>query len=141
MKEASDILSAMKKATIFDIFLISFFALPFIFNTWVDVFTKVGLPQKGINRSLVALFIMYIIFLFIMYVGGRSEKQKALAKDQIMAYLQAKGFVMISYQRVRLKINQSYTDQFLEQVIDHYPKDFRRAKLKGERAGIRSPGC
>jgi hypothetical protein len=43
---------------------------------------------------------------------------------------------MMSFGRVREKINSSYEDSFLESLIEAYPNDLRRATLKGRKKGV-----
>lgn len=136
MEKISDILNTIKRATAFDLFLISFFALPFVFSAWLDICTKLNWGKAEKTWSLVVLLALYIFGVILMYFGNRAEKQRRLAKDQIIGYLQSKNFTMISFDRVRQKINQAHSNKFLEQVIEDFPQELRRAKLKGNKPGL-----
>jgi hypothetical protein len=54
----------------------------------------------------------------------------------ITNYLNALGKRMVSFEKVREKINSTYSDSFLLDLIDRTPERFRRATLKGNKRGI-----
>lgn len=132
----SEIMSTIKKATAFDIFLISFFALPFVFDAWIGVFTKIGANPSQIFWSLVVLFTLYIIAVIVLGFDNYNKKRKEIAKDLIVGYIQAKGYKMISFRRVRQEFSPDYSDEFLEKLIQEFPKEVRRTRLKGDKPGI-----
>ena len=53
-----------------------------------------------------------------------------IARDQIINYLKANEFTMISLERIRENINPRYTDEFLERLPQYFPNDLRRARLR-----------
>ena len=128
--DVSNIMSTIKKATAFDIFLISFFILPFIFKAWIEVFTKIGWDSLQIFWSLVVLFVFYVFVVIILVVDNRNKKRKEIAKDLIVGYLVGKGIPRISFNKVRKEFNPKYTDEFLESLLQEYPREIRRVKLK-----------
>jgi hypothetical protein len=132
----SEIMSTIKKATAFDIFLISFFALPFVFSAWIEVFTKVGWKAVQIYWSLVILFALYVLAVIVLIVDNNNKKRKEIAKDLILGYLQGKGYKMMSFNRIRQELNPTYNDEFLEKLIQEFPKVIRRTKLKGDKPGV-----
>jgi hypothetical protein len=52
-------------------------------------------------------------------------------------YLSDKDFAMVSFERIRKNINSEYSDELLLQLVDHLPKKFRRARLKGNKLGLK----
>lgn len=132
----SELMTTIKKATAFDIFLISFFALPFVFERWIGVLKKIGANIEQILWSLVILFAFYIITVVILVVDNHSKKRKEIAKDLILGYLQAKDFKMMSFKRIRQKFNSNYSDDFLVKLVQEFPKEIRMAKLKDGKPGI-----
>jgi hypothetical protein len=62
--------------------------------------------------------------------------QDEIARDQILDYLDQRGYRMTSFDRVRRRINETYEDSFLEGLIRTYPDYFRPARLKGGKAGL-----
>lgn len=132
----SEIMSTIKKATAFDIFLISFFALPFVFDGWINVLTKIGANPCQIFWSLAGLFLLYVIAVIVLVFDNYSKKRKEIAKDLIVGYLQSKNYKMMSFERIKEKLNSSYSNEFLEKLVQEFPKEIRRAKLKGDKPGI-----
>jgi hypothetical protein len=43
---------------------------------------------------------------------------------------------MMSFDRVRDTIDESYEDSFLDSVVDACPNDLRRATLRGPKKGV-----
>jgi hypothetical protein len=62
-------------------------------------------------------------------VAWRSHKLK-IARDQILAYLRANQFTMVSLQGIQESINSKYDNDFLLSLPDYFPNQLRRAKLR-----------
>jgi hypothetical protein len=71
----------------------------------------------------------------IVSVTGR-DADFALMARHITNYLVANRFQMVSFARIRERINAGYRDEDLRRLIDRSPDSFRRARLKGGREGI-----
>ena len=136
MKEYSAILKALKEVSIFDVFLVTFLLLPFIFEKWLAVLEKIGITETQKFWSLVAILAFYVIGVITMLVGNSRSMKRAVAKNQIIAYLQSKQFTLVSFASIRERINQSYDDEFLESLTVAFPQELRRAKLKGDKRGL-----
>jgi nucleoside 2-deoxyribosyltransferase len=54
----------------------------------------------------------------------------------IQNYLRHNNFDMMSFDRIRQRINASYTNEMLLKLIDERPDKFKRALLKGGKDGI-----
>lgn len=54
----------------------------------------------------------------------------------ILDYLNQRGFQMISFDRLRRRIDENLTDEQLGELIDRNPSVFRRATLRGKRPGL-----
>lgn len=65
----------------------------------------------------------------------RMEKELEGAALQIMSYLNHNKFNMMSFERVRERIDGSYSDEFLLSLIKRFPDRFRRATPKGAKPG------
>ena len=138
MKEYSPavILKAVKEASPFDLFLISFLLLPFVFNAWLGILDKLQATQSQKVWSLVAVLVLYIVGLVTMLVGSTRTRKRETARDLILTYLQDKSYTMMGFDRVRERINSSYADDFLASVITEFPRQLRFARLKGGRVGV-----
>jgi len=135
MKEIDSILKVLKRASIFDIFLISFVLLPFVFQAWMKIFKDLDFQASTIEKFLGGIAVLYVIFILLMFTGSGKAKRRELAKDQILGYLQSKNNMMMSFERIRERINTTYSDRFLDSVIDSFPTDLRHARLKGSKSG------
>lgn len=130
------ILKAVKEASPFDLFLISFLLLPFVFNAWLGVLEKLDVTTEAKICSLAAVVIFYVIALLAMLAGSTRARKRETARDQILTYLQEKQFTMVSFEKVRERINSGYSDEFLSSVVTEFPRQLRFARLKGKRAGV-----
>ncbi len=54
----------------------------------------------------------------------------------ILAYLDQRGYQMVSYERIRQRIGLELTDDALDSLIRENPKVFRHAVLKGGKRGL-----
>ncbi|MEL7116174.1 MAG: toll/interleukin-1 receptor domain-containing protein [Pseudomonadota bacterium] len=59
------------------------------------------------------------------------------ATNEILAYLNARGFSMVSNARIRDKISADYSDAFLQELRDRKRHVFRLAVLKGGKIGLK----
>ena len=130
------ILDTLKKASPFDLFLVSFLLLPFVADAWIGVMDKLGLSQTARYCGLGIVVVAYAIGVIAMLQGNSRAKNREIARDQIIQYLTSKNFEMMSFDRVRKNINKAYTDEFLESLIGHFPNEVRKARLKGSKPGI-----
>ncbi|MGB0496113.1 MAG: hypothetical protein ACPGJI_07135 [Kangiellaceae bacterium] len=130
------ILNTLKEASPFDLFLISFLLLPFVFDAWVGVLTKLEFSESSKYSVLAIVLVGYVIGVISMLVGANRSKERAVAKNQIIQYLTSKEFEMMSFERIRKNINLSYSDHFLDKLPVYFPNDLRKAKLKGAKPGL-----
>ena len=126
-------LSVIRRASIFDIFLVSFFILPFVANQWLGIVEKMDWP-KGL--SMVLLLLAYVLGVVLMFIGATRSGRYETAKVAIITYLEAKDFEMMGYDRIRERINASYDDAFLDSLPGRFPGELRPARLEGGKAGI-----
>lgn len=132
----ASVLHALKKASSFDVFLISFIALPFVFNAWLGIADKLQISRNGRLWLLSVVLILYAAGMVAMFVGNSRMRQREIARDQIIGYLASKGYTMVSFEKIRSRINREYADAFLANLPMFFPDVLRRARLKGGRPGI-----
>lgn len=56
--------------------------------------------------------------------------------NAILNYLDQRGYQMVSYDRIRRRIDAELGDAALDKLVDSNPKLFRHAVLKGEKKGL-----
>lgn len=130
------ILNTLKETSPFDVFLISFLLLPFVFEAWVGVLEKLEFDISAKYWSLTIILVGYIIGVISMLHGTNKQKEREAARDQIIQYLTRKERKMMSFERIRSNINQAYTDAFLEKLPSCFPSLIGKAKLKGGKPGL-----
>ena len=130
------ILKTLKEASPFDLFLISFLLLPFVFDAWLGVTEKLQWEVAAKCWTLGVVLVSYVVGVIAMLQGSTRARRREVARDQIIQYLTSRNFEMMSYERVRKNINKAYTDDFLESLVTHFPNDLRKARLKGAKPGL-----
>ena len=130
------LIGALKEASPFDLFLISFLLLPFVFDAWLGVTEKLQWGETAKVGALGVVLVFYVVGVVAMLQGSSRARRREVARDQIVQYLTSKNFEMMSYERVRKNINKAYADDFLESLVIHFPNDLRKAKLKGAKPGL-----
>ena len=136
-KDAESFLEFVREATIFDILLVSILLLPLYLGAWLvilDSVLSIGTEQKV--WVLVVLFALYVVGIVLMKVGAGKEDKRRRAGIRIRNYLVGRGNTAISFERIRNVIDSSYSDDFLESVIDLFPDDLRLARIKGGKRGV-----
>lgn len=134
--DPKNILNTLKAASPFDLFLVSFLLLPFVFDAWLGVAEKLQLGVTAKFWSLGIVLLFYVLGVVAMLQGSSRARRREIARDQIVQYLTTKNFEMMSFERVRKNINKAYVDEFLESLVTHFPNDLRKAKLKGGKPGL-----
>jgi TIR domain len=67
--------------------------------------------------------------------SSEPAQQDPIAKA-ILAYLNQRGYQMVSYERLRRRIDPGLTDERLDALVDANPMIFRRAVLKDGKRGL-----
>jgi hypothetical protein len=130
------LLKALKKATSFEVFLISFLTLPFVFNAWLGIADHLKLTRREDLFVIPSVLLLYVAGMVMMFIGNSKARKREIARDQILSYLNGKEFRMMSYERIRSNISNDYDDEFLAELPAYFPNSLRRAVLKGGKKGL-----
>ena len=68
--------------------------------------------------------------------AGHLDQELKRMSQHIRNYLKAHNFRMVSFETIRERINEDYSDKILLTLIDRSPDQFRRANIRGDRPGI-----
>jgi hypothetical protein len=71
----------------------------------------------------------------VLKAGPLNHELKRMSQH-IRNYLGAKKYTMVSFEKIRDRINEDYSDKLLLMLIDRSPETFRRVLMKGNRPGI-----
>ena len=75
MQDIGAIRRALKDASPFDIFLISFVALPFVLTAWITVFKDLGHGERMLQRFVYGVVGFYAAWTVVMVILTRKEKR------------------------------------------------------------------
>ena len=119
--------------------LIVFVLLLIGFTTCLDSFDFLE-QHSGWKLIVICVFsALYVLAIIILMCGRIRENKFSTAKDLVKIYLKEK-LQRMSFDRIREKIDESYTDRFLKKLIKKYPKVFRRSgdiiTKQGNKPGI-----
>jgi hypothetical protein len=134
--KVSSVLNAIRRAKPLDLFLLSFLLLPFVFEKWTEILTKLGVSQQVMFTWLVGVLLVYAVCVFAFVFQSYRRQRAQFIRDQIVTYLQSKSLTMMSFDRVRARLERSYDDDYLDAVIREFPTELRHARLKGGRKGV-----
>lgn len=125
----SSVLNTIRRAKPLDLFLLSFLLLPFVFEKWTEVLTKLGVSQHVMYAWLIGVLLGYTACV-VAFVFRSYRRQKAqFIRDQIIAYLQSKTLPIMSFDRVRARLQRPYDDDYLDSVIREFSTELRHARL------------
>lgn len=116
-----------KNASSVQLIILSFLVLPFVIEQWLAIFEMFP-TLSGYKGSV--LIIVLLIFTILIIVAINKDKKLGtllLAKNQIVNYLRANDFKVMSFDRVRDKFDACYTDAFLNEVINTFQTELRIA--------------
>ena len=112
--------------------------LPVYLAAWLTVLDHlldINTEQRMWIAGLLAL--LYVAGIVLMKLGASKEDKRRRAGRLVRNYLLGRGRTAISFQRIRdITHESSWTDDFLRQVIDLFPRELRLARIKGGKLGI-----
>lgn len=76
MEKFDSILRLLKRASIFQIFVLSFVLLPYVFQAWLKIFQDLGYEVRTIEKSLGAVCLLYVLFLALMLFDANRKRRR-----------------------------------------------------------------
>jgi len=140
VKEVRSIVDMIRDARSKELIIISLFLLPILLGAW-----SIFLNSLDFLKQYGGLKCIIILILFILYVGGLIYMKKAdteedklkRARYHVETRLKKRGGNRASFDAIRDEVNEKYTDQFLNKLIDKNPEIFGKCKIKkGNKEGI-----
>lgn len=83
--------------------------------------------------------IIVVVVSVIVTIAAHTERKK-IACELIVNYLKDKEFTMMSFERIRKNIDQTFSDSFLASLPASFPSTLRHAKLRDENGELSKPG-
>ena len=127
VKDIQAVFYMLRDASSKELGIISLFLLPLLFGIWYVFFNE-------LKWWKVVLLIAYVVALVYM----KSNDKLARARYHVKTRLKKKGG-RASFDFIREKVNETYSDDFLNKLIEMNPKLFGKCDIKrsdGARPGI-----
>lgn len=141
--EAKSIIEAVRAASVGDIAVVSFVVLPILLAAWSVLLSFAGmLPPTPTYRLwlFVALVVLYALAVFVMKRSESAHSRRIRAAKHIRNRLQRRlppNYGLASFDYIRRRVNDTYTDDFLTKLVEDFPDEFMRMRCKGDRPGLR----
>jgi hypothetical protein len=136
--DGKKVLEQIRDASVFDILLVTVVLLPFYLAAWLVVLGSVTDMKTEQGRELlVVLVVVYVAGIVLMKVGAREQDRLKRAASRIRSYLRIRGFTFMTFERIRERIDKTYTDMFLGKVIEEFSDEFTTAKSGTGKTGIK----
>jgi hypothetical protein len=139
-KEVRSMLDMIRDANNKELVIVSLFLLPFLLGLWSIFLDRLRFLDQYDDWKLII-----ICFLLVLYVGGliyskiadTEKDQLKRARYHIETRLKKRGGNRASFDAIRNEVNETYTDDFIEKLIDINPEIFGACTIKkGNKPGI-----
>ena len=123
-----------------ELIIISLFLLPILLGAWSIFLNSLAYLDQHEGWKF-----LLICFLLSLYIGGLIYMKKADTKEDklkraryhVETRLKKRGGHRASFDAIREEVNESYSDDFLKELIDVNPEIFGTCTIKkGKKPGI-----
>ncbi|MBN1845598.1 MAG: hypothetical protein JW810_07935 [Sedimentisphaerales bacterium] len=140
IKEVRSIVDMIRDAGNKDLIIISLFILPLLLGAWSIFLNSLGFLDKHDVWKLwpiCLVFVLYVVGLICMKCFNTKEDKLRRARYHIETRLRKRGGHRASYDAIRNEVNKTYSDDFLNKLIEDNPEIFSRCTIKkGNKPGI-----
>jgi len=141
-KEVRSAMDMIRDASKGDLIVVSLFLLPILLGSWSIFLNSIGYIDQHVDWKFGVLIVIAIV-----YVGGviwwkwsdSKDDKLRRARLHVKNRLEHRGGNRASYMAIREEVNEGYTNEFLEELIDRYPETFYTVQIKRS-GGQRLPG-
>jgi len=140
IKEVRSMVDMIRDADHKELVIVSLFLLPLLLGAWSILLNSLNfLDQHNGWKMLI------ICLLLVLYVGGliymkRKDTQKEKlkrARYHVETRLKKRGGHRASFEAIRNEVNETYSDDFLNKLIELNPEIFGKCTIKtGHKQGI-----
>ena len=142
VKEVRSAIDLVREASKADLTIVSLFLLPVLLGAWSLFLNTLHFldQQDGYKTTIIGiLFVIYLAGLIIMRCWDPREEKLKRARYHVQNRLKQRPGHRASFDAIRSEVNESYTDEFIRELIDKNPEIFRTCTIKrteGHRPGI-----
>ena len=134
------IIDIIRDAKFQDLIIISIFLWPILFGAWSIYLNSIDFLNEHNRIKAIAqifLVIVYVVGIIWMKKSDSDEEKLKRARYHIETRLKKRGGHRASFDAIRNEVNKSYTNNFIEKVIDLNPEVFGKCTIKkGNKQGI-----
>jgi len=140
IKEVRSVVDMIRDAGNKELIIVSLFLLPLLLGAWSFFINSLDFLDQYNGWKLIIICI-----LLCLYVGGliymksqdtRKEKLRR-ARYHVETRLKKRGGHRASFEAIRNEVNETYTDDFLKELIEKNPEVFGTVTIKkGRKPGI-----
>ncbi len=139
-KEVRSIVDMIRDADNKELVVVSLFLLPLLLGAWSIFLNNLDfLHQRDGWKFLIICFLLisYVLGLIYMKWGDTQKDKLKRARYHVETRLKKRGGNRASFDAIRNEVNESYSDDFLKQLIDLNPEIFGTCTIeKGDKPGI-----
>ena len=141
IKEVRDVIDIIRESSIADLIIVSLFLLPILLGIWSIFLNSISYLEQHDFWRLIVLIVIFIIYVpgtILMKCWDPPDEKLKRARLHVKNRLEQRGGNRASFVAIREEVNEEYTDDFLEKLIDKNPTTFRTVQVK--RIGQYMPG-
>jgi len=139
IKDIRDIIDIIRDTTVSEILIVSLFLLPILLGIWAFFLNSlIALNNLNTIKLLIItiIFIVYIIGIIWIKKADTEKEKLRRARFHILNRISKRTPKIGSFEFIRKEINQDYSDEFLNTLIDNYPETFQKQGIKGGKLGL-----
>ena len=141
IREVRSWIDLVREASKADLTIVSLFLLPFLLWAWSLLLNSLRFFDQHDGYKIVIiglLLVTYVVGLIIMKCWDPREEKLKRARYHVQNRLKQRPGQRASFDAIRDEVNQTYTNEFLGELIDKNPGVFRTCMIR--RTGGSIPG-
>lgn len=136
-REAISIIDLVKNSSFYELFFSSLIILPIYLGSWSFILKQFDSSLWGKETQLlISLIILYIVSLLILKFFQSKDHKLEIGMIKIRTYILSKNWQRMSFERIQKNIDSSYDMEFLKELLNKYPSEFRKGTIKGGKKAL-----
>lgn len=132
--EAKSVIRMIRDASSADLLLVSVLVLVPLLASFTVVLGGFPIDPTPKVWAVVAFVVLYVVLILAVKWVERKKQWDERAKDRIVRLIGK--FRQRSFQYIRAKLGDEFTDECLQRLIDNYPRELRQQGIKGKGPGV-----
>lgn len=128
----------IRRSSWFDLLMLGLLLTPGSLLAWTKILEFAQTPADQRGAWTLSLALVHLMAIAAMMLGSQVHRKRYRTLTLILGYLVSKNFMMVSFERIREKYGDEFTDNYLMSVIKEFPQYLRVGRLKnGKKAAAR----